>query len=189
MKIFLRISNASATAGHWVKKWSRGFLPRWDCNFKQQYFMCDAPGRDSAFLKTHPSCQIRPGCWCFHVCNRAGHLSTGHICYEPYHHGNAQVNDFFESESFWIYCRKEKNCVGRERAKSWSVQHGTKAADASQTRAASADRISARSIWTFHIIDSSFHLRVISVQHWMINSLQAPQLRNSSAVNKNKGWD
>lgn len=74
------------------------------------YVWCckSAPGRDSASLKTHTSCQIRPGCWCFHVCNWAGHLSTGHSCYEPYRHRNAQVNDFFESERFWIYSRKKQ---------------------------------------------------------------------------------
>lgn len=77
------------------------------------YVWCckSAPGRDSASLKTHTFCQIRPGCWCFHVCNWARHLSTGHICYEPYRHRNAQVNDFFESESFWIYCRKKQTLL------------------------------------------------------------------------------
>lgn len=80
------------------------------------YVWCckSAPGRDSASLKMHTSCQLRTGCWCFHVCNRAGHLSTGHICYEPYHHRNVQVNDFFESESFWIYCRKKQIVSGEK---------------------------------------------------------------------------
>lgn len=40
--IFLHHSNASITVDHWVKKWSRGFLPLWECNFKQQYFTSDA---------------------------------------------------------------------------------------------------------------------------------------------------
>lgn len=120
--IFLHHSNASATADHRVKEWKQrisapvgkqlqtAILYEWCCK--------SAPGRDSASLfciKTHASCQIRPGSWCFHVCNWAGHLSTGHICDEPYHHRKAQVYDSFESESFWIFCRKERIVFGEKK--------------------------------------------------------------------------
>lgn len=76
-----------------------------------------APGRDSAPLfciKTLRSCQIRPGRWCFHVCNWARYLSTGHICYEPCHRRKARLYYFFIGKLLDLL-QEGANCVGGEK--------------------------------------------------------------------------